>query len=137
MTVLDKLTKAQRRKNMQAVKNKGSKIENLLSKALWAKGFRYRKNDKKVFGKPDLTFSRKKVAIFVDSEFWHGKDWSQKKYEHKTNIEFWHKKIERNIKRDKEVNKELKQKGWNVFRFWGQEIIKDVEGCVTKVEKAL
>lgn len=122
---------------MQAIKNKGSKIENLLSKALWAKGFRYRKNDKKVFGKPDLTFSRKKVAIFVDSEFWHGKDWSQKKYEHKTNIEFWHKKIERNIKRDKEVNKELKQKGWNVFRFWGQEIIKDVEGCVTKVEKAL
>ncbi len=134
---MDKLTKAQRRKNMQAVKNKGSKIENLLSKALWAKGFRYRKNDKKVFGKPDLTFGRKKVAIFVDSEFWHGKDWSKKKYEHKTNIEFWHKKIERNIDRDKEVNKELKQKGWNVFRFWGQEIINDVEGCVTKVEKVL
>ena len=80
---------------------------------------------------------RKKVAIFVDSEFWHGKDWQKRKNDHKTNVEFWHKKIERNIERDKEVNKELKQKGWNVFRFWGQEIIKDIEGCVTKIEKAL
>lgn len=83
---------------MQAVKNKNSQIELALGKALWAKGYRYRKNDKTVFGKPDFTFKKLKIAIFVDSEFWHGKDWENKKFEHKTNTEFWFHKIERNIK---------------------------------------
>ncbi len=85
---MDKLTKEQRRKNMQAVKNNGSKIEIALAKALWEKGFRYRKNDKTVFGKPDFTFKGLKIAVFCDSEFWHGKDWIKKKHEHKSNIEF-------------------------------------------------
>ena len=71
---MDKLTKEQRRKNMQAVKSKGSKLETALAKELWSLGFRYRKNDKTVFGKPDLTMKRYKLAIFVDSEYWHGKD---------------------------------------------------------------
>src|SRR5690554_8238162 len=95
---MDKLTKEQRRKNMQAVKSKGSKIETLLAKALWKKGYRYRKNDKTVFGKPDLTFKKYKIAIFVDSEFWHGKDWEKRKHDHKTNQDFWHAKIERDRK---------------------------------------
>ena len=76
---MDKLTKEQRRKNMQAVKSKGSKIETLLSKELWKRGHRYRKNNKSVYGKPDLTFKKHKIAIFVDSEFWHGKDWEARK----------------------------------------------------------
>ncbi|PJB12711.1 MAG: very short patch repair endonuclease [Flavobacteriales bacterium CG_4_9_14_3_um_filter_40_17] len=131
---MDKLTKEQRRKNMQAVKSKGSKIETRLAKALWAKGYRYRKNNKTIFGKPDLSFKKYKIAIFVDSEFWHGKDWEKRKHDHKTNQDFWHAKIERNIERDKEVNAELLKTGWTTLRFWGKEIEKDLVTCVNKIE---
>lgn len=134
---MDKLTKEQRRKNMQAVKSKGSKIEQKLGKALWRKGYRYRKNNKSVFGKPDLTFKRYKIAIFCDSEFWHGKNWGQRKKEHKANIDFWHKKIERNIERDKEVNAVLSSQGWQVLRFWGEEIDQKLLNCLTKIELAI
>lgn len=134
---MDKLTKEQRRRNMQAVKSTGSKIENTLAKALFARGYRYRKNDKSVFGKPDLTFKKYKIAIFVDSEFWHGKDWDKHKHDHKSNQEFWHKKIERNIERDKEVNKELKKQGWTVLRFWGDQINKNLLFCVSEIENVL
>lgn len=75
---MDKLSKEQRLKNMRAVKNKGSKIEILLGKELWKKGVRYRKNDKSIFGKPDFACKKYKVAVFCDSEFWHGKDWETK-----------------------------------------------------------
>lgn len=134
---MDKLTKEQRRKNMQAIKSKGSKIETMLAKELWKRGYRYRKNDKTVFGKPDLTFKKYKIAIFCDSEFWHGKDWKKRKYDHKSNVIFWHKKIERNIERDKEVNKELLKNGWIILRFWGKEIEKDLLYCVNKIEQTL
>ena len=130
---MDKLTKEQRKKNMMAVKNKGSKIEVRLAKALWKKGLHYRKNDKTVFGKPDLTFKGLKIAIFCDSEFWHGKDWNIKKHDHKSNIDFWHKKIERNIQRDKEVNDQLLKEGWKVLRFWGKDIEKKIDLCVLEI----
>ncbi len=130
---MDKLTKEQRRKNMQAIKSKGSRIETLLAKEMWARGLRYRKNDKSVIGKPDFTFKKHKVAIFCDSEFWHGKDWEIKKHEHKSNVKFWHQKIERNIQRDKEVNEELLKTGWQVIRFWGKEIENDLVNCVIKI----
>ena len=122
---------------MQAVKSTRPKIETLLSKALYAKGYRYRKNDKSVFGKPDLTIKKIKLAIFVDSEFWHGKNWAKRKFDHKTNKAFWHSKIERNIQRDKEVNRFLKKSGWTVLRFWGQEIEKRLDFCILKVERAI
>lgn len=131
---MDRLTIEQRRKNMQAVKAKGSKIETALAKGLWVRGYRYRKNDKTVFGKPDFTFKKHKIAIFVDSEFWHGKDWEERKNDHKSNQEFWHKKIERNIARDKEVNDFLLKNGWHVIRFWGKEIEKDLINCLKKIE---
>lgn len=134
---MDKLTKEQRRRNMQAVKSKGSKIETALAKALWAEGFRYRKNDKSVFGKPDFTFKKLKIAIFVDSEFWHGKNWEVKKHEHKSNQDFWHKKIERNIERDKEVNQKLKEDNWTILRFWGTDIKKNLQACLGKIREAI
>jgi len=134
---MDKLTKEQRKKNMQAVKNKGSKIENTFAKALRSKNLNYQKNDKTVFGKPDFTFKKLRIAIFVDSEFWHGKDWWKKKHEHKSNIDFWHKKIQRNIERDKEVNQHLNKDGWKVLRFWGKEIEKKLDFCIKKVLKAI
>ncbi|MDR2962596.1 MAG: very short patch repair endonuclease [Bacteroidales bacterium] len=134
---MDKLTPEQRRKNMQAVKATGSKIEIALAKMLFARGHRYRKNDKTVFGKPDLTFKKHKIAVFIDGEFWHGKDWEIRKHDHKSNQEFWLPKIERNIERDKEVNAELEKQGWTVLRFWGKEIEKDLLTCVLKIESVI
>ena len=134
---MDRLTKEQRRKNMQAVKNKDSKIEVLLRKALWKKGYRYRKNYNRLEGKPDIVLSKYKIAIFCDSEFWHGYDWNNKKKEIKSNKDFWIKKIESNIKRDTEVNEVLKAQGWQVIRFWGKEITKDTDKCVNIIEKLI
>lgn len=114
---------------MQAIKSKGTKIEVALAKALWAKGYRYRKNNKTVYGCPDLTFKKFKIAIFVDSEFWHGYEWDRRKNDFKTNKKFWIDKIERNIKRDKYVTEILQSEGWTVLRFWGEEIKKNVELC--------
>ena len=90
-------TKDQISYNMKQVKNKDSKIEILLRKELWKRGLRYRKNTNKVFGHPDIAFIGKKIAVFCDSEFWHGFNWEDKKKEIKSNKEFWIKKIERNM----------------------------------------
>lgn len=132
---MDKLTKEQRQKNMKAVKSKGSKIETLLAKKLWSLGLRYRKNCKKIFGKPDFVFISLKIAIFCDSEFWHGKNWEIKKHEIKSNQDFWYKKIEQNIKRDQKVNEELSKNGWTILRFWGKEIEKTLDFCIDKIYK--
>ena len=122
---------------MQAVKSKNSRIELILGKALWNRGWRYRKNDKSVFGKPDFTFKKLKIAVFCDSEFWHGKDWERRKHDHKSNQDFWIPKIERNIQRDIEVNEELKRQGWRVLRFWGVDIEKDLLSCLLKIEDTI
>lgn len=122
---------------MQANKSTGTKPETILAKTLFARGHRYRKNNKSVFGKPDLTFKKIKLAIFVDGEFWHGKDWHIQKDNHKTNRDFWISKIERNIERDKEVNEELTRKGWTVLRFWGKEIEQNLLHCVTQIENEI
>lgn len=134
---MDKLTKEQRKKNMQANKSTGTKPEIMLAKALFARGHRYRKNDKKVFGHPDLIFKKIKLAVFVDGEFWHGKDWFERKNDHKTNQDFWIKKIERNIERDNEVNEELKKQSWTILRFWSKEIEKNLLSCVLKIENKI
>lgn len=134
---MDNHTKEQRHKNMQAVKCKDTKIEVLLRKAIWAKGIRYQKNVKDVFGKPDICFKGKKIAVFCDSEFWHGYDWEEKKNEIKSHRDFWIPKIERNIERDKEVNAVLEADGWIVLRFWGSEIKKNVDACVDLIVATL
>ncbi len=134
---MDKLTIEQRRKNMQAIRASGSKIETTLAIALWNRGHRYRKNDRSVFGKPDITLKRYKLAIFIDSEFWHGRNWNERKHDHKSNQDFWYNKIERNIQRDKDVNKVLKKEGWKVLRFWGKDIINNLEICINKVENKI
>lgn len=121
---------------MKAVKNKDSEIELLLRKELWSRGLRYQKNSKKVFGKPDIVFIGKKIAVFCDSEFWHGYDWENKKNEIKSRREFWIPKIERNMQRDIEVTEKLQSDGWTVLRFWGKEIKKNVIACADEIEKA-
>ena len=131
---MDRHTPEQRRKNMQAVKNKDSKIEVILRKELWNRGLRYRKNSSEVFGKPDIVFFGKKIAVFCDSEFWHGYDWEHKKEEIKSRRDFWIPKIERNMQRDIEVTEKLTADGWTVIRFWGNDIKKNPEKCANIIE---
>lgn len=134
---MDKHTPEQRRKNMQAIKNKDSRIELLLRKELWKRGLRYQKNRTDIFGKPDIVFKGKKIAIFCDSEFWHGYNWEERKKDFKSHQEFWIPKIERNMKRDIEVTNKLESEGWTVLRFWGNEIKKETEKCANIIEKAV
>lgn len=134
---MDKHTPEQRRKNMQAVKNKDSQIEILLRKELWNRGLRYRKNVNKIYGKPDIVFIGKKIAVFCDSEFWHGYNWDERKNDFKSHQEFWIPKIERNMERDREVTEKLESEGWTVLRFWGNEIKKNTAQCADIIEKAV
>ena len=131
---MDKHTPEQRRKNMRAVKNKDSQIELLLRKELWSRGLRYRKNVNQIYGKPDIVFIGKKIAVFCDSEFWHGYNWEERKNDFKSHQEFWIPKIERNIQRDKEVTERLEAEGGTVLRFWGKDIKKNVRECADIIE---
>lgn len=134
---MDRHTPEQRHKNMQAIRNKDSDIELLLRRELWKRGIRYRKNVKTVFGCPDIAFIRKKVAVFCDSEFWHGFDWENKKHDIHTRRDFWIPKIERNMARDIEVTEKLQKEGWRVLRFWGKDIKNNIVSCADIIEKAL
>lgn len=122
---------------MKRVKAKDSEIELLLRKELWNRGLRYQKNVKTIIGKPDIVFKGKKVAVFCDSEFWHGYDWENRKFDIKSRREFWIPKIERNMQRDIEVTEALSENGWLVIRFWGKEIKKNCSGCADIVEGAV
>lgn len=126
----DDLTPEQRRKNMQAIKSSDTTIELLLRKALWAKGIRYRKNYKGLIGKPDIVITKYKIAVFCDSDYWHGYDWENRNKRIKSNRDYWIPKIERNMKRDKEVTAVLREQGWTVLRFWEWQIRKETDKCV-------
>ena len=123
--------------NMRHVHSKDSNIEILLRRELWQRGLHYRKNCHNVFGCPDIAFIKKKVAIFCDSEFWHGYEWNKHKSDFKTHKRFWFDKIERNMERDLEVTMQLRDEGWTVLRFWGKEILKNPSHCADLVEGAL
>jgi len=133
---MDRLTKEQRRKCMQNIKGKDTSIEIKLRKALWHKGYRYRKNYKRLPGSPDIAITKYKIAIFCDSEFFHGKDWQivKPKLMQGNNPDYWISKIERNRERDSEINKKLTYLDWTVIRFWGDDIKKDIKGCVEVVD---
>lgn len=136
---MDRLTKEQRHRNMSNIKNKDTGIEVILRKALWERGYRYRKNYSALPGKPDIVLTKYRIVIFCDSEFFHGKDWDdlKKQLEGGKNADFWIKKISRNKERDEEINKQLMFLGWTVIRFWGKDIKKDVMQCVRVVEEAI
>lgn len=124
--------------NMSRIRNKDSFIEKALCAEFNRRGLTtYTRNDKHVFGRPDFVFRARKVAVFCDSEFWHGYDWERTKSEIKSNHEFWISKIEKNMLRDREVTYKLQADGWTVLRFWGKHIESDVTGCVDEVEKLL
>lgn len=136
---MDNLTREQRRRNMQCIKSCDTSIEIKLRRALWQKGLRYRKNYKKLPGKPDIALTKYKIAIFCDSEFFHGKDWEvlKTRLEQGNNSQYWVQKIEKNRERDDEINKQLLFMGWTVIRFWGKEISRNVDECVKVVGETI
>jgi DNA mismatch endonuclease (patch repair protein) len=132
----DTVSKKKRSEIMKAVRSKDTKMEISFRKALWKKGLRYRKNPAGYFGKPDIVLKKHKMVVFLDSCFWHG----CRKHCRlpATNKKYWINKIERNKKRDKEVNKYYKKLGWQILRIWEHEIEKGKNNIIaTKISKQL
>ena len=126
-------------KIMSSIHSAETRPELALRRELWRRGLRYRKNDKRLPGKPDIVFSRARLAIFCDGDFWHGHNWAIRGYgsleeELKRYSKAWADKILRNIQRDKDVNQKLKVLGWQVLRIWESDIKKDVQLCGNTVE---
>lgn len=120
-------------KRMANVRLKGGKAETILAKQLWKQGIRYRKNYKKLPGSPDIAITKYKVAVFVDGEFWHGQDWSNRKKRLKHNKEYWIEKIEENMARDIRNNQKLKSVGWFPIHFWEKQVLNNLDYCVERV----
>lgn len=136
----DVLTPEERHKSMSHIRSKDTSIEVILRQALWKSGIHYRKNYKKLPGKPDIAITKYKIAIFCDGEFFHGKDWTRvlkPKLLHSVHSEFWIQKIEHNIQRDIAVDRILSDMGWITLHFWGKDIKKDVWQCVKIVKDAI
>jgi DNA mismatch endonuclease (patch repair protein) len=122
---------------MSKIKGVNTSPELILRKSLWSLGIRYRINVAKLLGKPDIVLSKSKLIIFIDSEFFHGYKWDEKKPKIKTNREYWIPKIERNMARDKQVNEHLQAQGWTVLRFWSNDVKKNLDGCVSIIKEAI
>ncbi len=126
-------TTKQRSLLMSKIKGKNTSSEVLLRKALWNLGYRYRLHNKKLPGNPDIILKKHMLIIFIDGEFWHGYDWEKKKQKINSNRSFWIPKIERNMQRDFENNKKLKNMGFKVFRFWDKNIKNDIDCCINEI----
>lgn len=132
---MDNLTPEQRRKNMQRIRSTGTKAERIIMGELGKRGLIFVSYDKTIIGKPDIVFPEEKVSVFIDSDFWHC---NPKRFiMPKTNVEYWKKKIERNKKRDREVNKQLKKEGWTVVRIWEYDVKHSLNRCIIKILKKL
>jgi DNA mismatch endonuclease Vsr len=122
---------------MSAIRSTDTKIERLIRSALWRRGFRFRKNDRRFAGSPDVVFPTEQVAVFCDSDFWHGRDWEKLQQRLLTNRGYWVPKIERNRRRDEQITQELNAQGWEVIRLWESDIYRDVEAAVDQVIQAV
>ena len=136
---MDNLTREQRHRNMQKIRSRDTTIERILCRCIREKGYGYRKNYKELPGRPDIVLTKYRIAIFCDSEFFHGKDWEtlQVKILKGDNSEYWLNKISRNIERDLQNNTELMHLGWKVLRFWGKDIRKTPDLCLLEIENAI
>lgn len=124
-------------KRMKALSHKKSKVESVLAKALWHRGYRYRLNYKILPGTPDIALTKYRIAIFVDGEFWHGKDFEKTKEKLKNNKDYWIEKIEENIQRDIRNDKLLRQMDWYPIHFWSNDVKKYLDYCLNEVEETI
>ena len=129
----------QRKKIMSHIRRKDTSIELTLRKELWHRGYRYRKNYKDLPGSPDICLTKYKLAIFCDSEFFHGKDLEvlKPRIAEGNNGQNWVKKIQENINRDEDVDKRLNYLGWTVIHFWGKDILKNTDECIKVIEETI
>ena len=135
---MDVLSREQRHRTMSRIRAQDTKAELLLRKALWKRGYRYRKNYAALPGKPDIVLTRQKIAIFVDGDFWHARGHQDCPGEQvASNKVYWQKKLGRNVERDKDGTDILTEEGWLVLRFWETDIKRDLEGCVRRIEEYL
>ena len=121
-------------KRMKALSHKKSKVESVLAKALWHKGYHYRLNYKKLPGTPDIALTKYRIAIFVDGEFWHGKDFDKNKEKLKNNKSYWIEKIEENIQRDIRNDNLLRQMDCVPIHFWSNDVKKYLNYCIEEIE---
>jgi DNA mismatch endonuclease (patch repair protein) len=119
---MDKFTPEKRSEIMSKISGKNTKPELIMRKALFSMGLRYRLHNSKLPGKPDIVFAPKKVVVFVDGDWWHGRNYKKESIKY---TPFWQEKIKNNMVRDSKVNKELKAMGWKVFRVWQKDLEKD------------
>lgn len=133
--MVDTFSHEKRSSIMRAVKAKNTKLENVFRSALWRRGLRFRKHVKNLPGKPDIVFPSCRVAVFIDSCFWHGCPLHVRMP--KSNIDYWEHKINRNKQRDEELNQKYKEMEWELVRIWEHEIKDDFEKAVTKIQEIL
>lgn len=124
---------------MRRIPQKDTQAEVILRRELFRRGLRYRKNVGSLPGRPDIVFTSVSLAVFVDGDFWHGREWRRRGHKtladaFKTNKDFWVRKIEANMCRDKVNTKKLESDGWVVLRFWASEVERDAETVADKVE---
>lgn len=132
---MDNLTKEQRRKNMQNIRSKDTAPERKVMQELKRRKIYFAKYVASIPGKPDIVFRRKKVTVFIDSDFWHRHP--KRFIMPVTNYDYWNKKIARNVERDKKITKELKLQGWKVIRIWEYDVKHNFERSIQKIVDAI
>ena len=137
MSDMDVHSKEVRSYNMSRIKGKDTKPEETVRKYLFSQGFRYRKNDKKLPGTPDIVLPKYKTVIFVNGCFWHGHEGCKYFVWPKNNAEFWHKKIRDNILRDQRKVQALDLLGWKVIVVWECKIKSDKENTLKNLIKEI
>jgi DNA mismatch endonuclease (patch repair protein) len=127
---------------MSKVKNRDSKAELLLRRELWKRNYRYRLHSKRLIGKPDIVFSRRRIVIFVDGDFWHGRALLEegldglKRGIRTKRASWWIAKIEKTVERDRIVTEILRSSGWKVLRFWESEVLNRTPSVVEEIERS-
>ena len=133
----DTMTPEQRHKIMSQVHSKNTTPERAVRNALWRKGYRYRLNDKRLPGSPDLVLPKYRAVIFINGCFWHGHRGCTKYVEPKTNAGFWKEKIARNIARDELNAQRLDTLAWTVITVWECELGKNTDATIARIEADL
>jgi len=132
---MDKISKEKRSEIMSRIRSKGTKVEDIVFKELRKRKIYFQKHYKKAVGNPDIALPRKKKAVFIDGDFWHG--YQIEKLKGRLPEGYWQEKIERNVIRDKEIREALRDNGWEVLRIWEHEVYDNFDSTINCLEDFL